>query len=137
MIIEYAPTTASAIEFAAANRLEEWLHLFLCKEGSNKALSDGLKLQPRRYYPPKMMELCEFERCCGPEASMTFQVPEAAFLRRVANIAKAYEKGDGDMPPLIVCRENCGYTLSDGNHRYQALKNIDIARYWVIVWESL
>jgi hypothetical protein len=133
----YKPTTSSAVEFANADRLEEWIHLFLCKEGGNKEFSDGLKLKPRRYYAPRMMNLDEFERCCGPETNIKYQIPKDGFNHRVGNISEKYSSGDWDMPPLIIYRDENGYELSDGNHRYEALKRLGHKQYWVIIWETV
>ena len=136
MQLTYKPTASSAIEFADAGRLEEWIHMFLCGEGNNKAFSDGLKLEPRRYYAPEMMRLDHFERCCGPEANMRFQIPEDGFTERVDNISARYNAGGWDMPPLIVYRDENGYVLADGNHRHEALKKSGYSQYWVIIWET-
>jgi hypothetical protein len=135
--MEYKPTLSSAINFSNVNRLEEWIHLFLCGEGDNKVFSDGLKLEPRHYFAPEMFSLDNFERCCGPEKHMKFQVPEEPFTRHVDNIALTYKKGDWDMPPLIVNRIGNILELNDGNHRYEALKKMGINQYWVIIWETI
>ena len=135
--MEYKPTLASAVLFANANKLEEWIHLFLCGEGNNKPFSDGLKLKPRRYFAPVIINLNKFVRCCGPEKQMKYPVPEESFIKRVNNIISSYSKGDWDMPPLIVNRNGNKYELNDGNHRYEALKKLGIDQYWVIFWETI
>jgi len=137
MDITYEPTATSAIEFVNADRLEEWVHLFLCGEGNNKAFSDGLLLSSRRYHAPKMMKLDDFGRCCGPEDSMKYQVESDRFFRHVDAIVARYSMGDWDMPPLIIEFEKGKYILNDGNHRYEALRKIGVEEYWVIVWETL
>ena len=83
------------------------------------------------------MSLDNFERCCGPESDMKYQIPETPFIKRVDNIAFAYSKGGWDMPPLIILHEEKGYELSDGNHRYEALKKLEIHKYCVIIWETI
>ena len=134
--MKYKPTASSAIEFASANKLEDWIHLFLCSEGDNKPFSDGLKLEPRNYYAPIKTQLNKFERCCGPEANMKWQVPEANFNKHVDGIASFYKTGNWDMPPFIVCRNGNEFELNDGNHRYEALKRLGIDKHWVIFWET-
>jgi len=134
--MEYKPTSASAIEFAEGNRLEEWVHLFLCGEGNNKAFSDGLKRALRLYHPPQRMKLSTFYRCCGPEDGMKFQIGADGFHQRVDHIAERYENGDWDMPPLIINQCSNTYELNDGNHRYEALMKLNIEEYWVILWET-
>lgn len=131
----YEPTSSSAITFADANRLEEWIHLFLCGEGNNKPFSDGLKREPRRYHAPKLTALNTLNRCCGPEDDMKWQIDEFNFIERVEKIIARHQKGDWDMPPLIVCHDGSTYELNDGNHRYEALKRMGIKEHWVILWE--
>jgi len=132
----YEPTAASAIAYTSRNQLEEWVHLFLCKEGGNIPLSHGLKLDPRRYFGPQLMNLDLFQRCCGPEKDMKFRVSASDFHAHVAAIARKYNEGNWDMPPLIVYRAGSAYMLSDGNHRLEALKILRVNEYWVIIWET-
>ena len=133
----FEPTTASAIEYANQNRLEEWIHMFLCGEGDNKAFSDGLKLMERRYTAPQKMSLDRFGRCCGPEPDMKWQIPEEPFWRHVSELAERYKTGAWDMPPLIVEELDGTFVLNDGNHRYEALRSLGIHEYWVIVWKTV
>ena len=134
--MKYEPTTKSAIEYANSNKLEEWIHLFLEGEGDNKAFSDGLKLEPRKYQAPKLMSLNLFARCCGPECGIRWQVPAEDFFANVKAIMKKYESGNWDMPPLIINRKENMFELNDGNHRFEALKKLGINEYWVIFWET-
>jgi hypothetical protein len=135
--MDYKPTLSSAIDYSNKNQLEEWVHLFLRKEGDNVAFSDGLRLEPRRFYAPEMIKLDTFERCCGPEPNMKFRVPEANFIIHVNKMAMEYNSGCWDMPPLIVYRDGNAYELNDGNHRFEALKKLRIKKYWVIIWENI
>ena len=41
------------------------------------------------------------------------------------------------MPPLIVSIEDGSFVLNDGNHRFEALKQLGIREYWVIIWETI
>jgi len=132
----YRPTSTSAIEYANANELEKWIQLFLLGDGNNKELADGLKLKPRIYHGPQMTSLDTFNRSCGPEESMKWQIDKEGFYSRVKKIATRYQKGDWDMPPLIVYRDESTYELNDGNHRYEALKLLEVKQYWVIWWET-
>lgn len=137
MNMKYKPTTTSAIEFSNCDHLEEWVHLFLSNEGNNKALSDGLKLESRKYFGPIKMNLNLFERCCGPEEGIKYQIPITSFDSRVNAIMIQYKNGDWDMPPLIINRFENKYELNDGNHRFEALKRLDIHKFWVIIWETV
>jgi len=132
----YASTATSAIAFAQSGCLEEWVHLFLCGEGGNQAFSDGLKLEPRIYHAPRMMSLNQFERCCGPEKSMKWQISASDFRKNVKAIMKKYKTGNWDMPPLIINNVNGKHELNDGNHRLEALRRLGVNEYWVIIWET-
>lgn len=134
--MKYDPTTKSAIEFANAGKIEQWVHTFLCNDGGNVSFSEGLKLEPRTWYAPELMCLNLFQRCCGPEDGMKFQTPDKGFYDRVNSIARKFQTGLWDMPPLIIQRTNNGYELNDGNHRFEALKQLGINKYWVIIWET-
>jgi len=132
----YEPTTTSAIAFEQVGRLEEWIHLFLCNEGNNQAFSDGLRLQPREYHAPRMMKLDLFERCCGPEDGLKYQIPASDFRKNIRAIAKKFKTGNWDMPPLIINHMDGKYELNDGNHRFEALQKLGAHEYWVIIWET-
>lgn len=134
--MKYEPTTKSAIEFANNNELEKWVHLFLCNEGDNIPFSEGLKLEPRKYYAPVLMNLNLFARCCGPENNVKFQISESGFNANVNAIMSKYQNGDWDMPPLIINHTENKYELNDGNHRLEALKRLNINEFWVIIWET-
>lgn len=130
----FEATAKSAMEYARQNNVEEWIHTFLCGEGDNKDFSDGLKLEERIYSEPKLMKLDLFKRCYGPEPDMKWRCGED-FWDKVNEIAERYETGDWDMPPLIINDDNGVYELNDGNHRFAALKSLNITEYWVIIWK--
>ena len=133
--MEYKPTASSAIEFAKADKLEEWIHLFFCGEGNNKPFSEGLKLKPRKFHAPEMISLGTIKRDCGPEEGMKWRIDENNFNIKINGIIKRYLKNDWDMPPLIVRYDGISFELNDGNHRYEALVRLKIDKYWVIFWE--
>lgn len=139
----FKATTKSAIEYARQNNLEEWIHTFLCGEGDNKGLSDGLKLEKRYYQEPKLMDLDLFQRCYGPEPGLKYSIREddeeqiKYFWKNIAAIAERYKTGEWDMPPLIIQECDGVFELNDGNHRYEALKKLGIKEYWVILWGTV
>lgn len=134
--MDFYPTLESALTFAEADKLEAWIHAFLLGEGDNRAFSEGLKKKERVYFPPIELALDQFERCCGPEAGLLYPVNEEGFWQRVYSIRDRYLNGDWDMPPLIVNVDTENYILNDGNHRYEALRQLGIESYWVIRWKS-
>lgn len=131
--LTYKCSLSSAKEFAEAGKLEDWVHSFLLKDGHNKAFSDGLKQFDRYYLGPLTMPLSLFSRCCGPEEDVKYQVNAEWFEKRVQSLKKTIQSND-DMPPLIVHFIDHGFELCDGNHRFEALTQLGVKEYPVIVW---
>lgn len=135
--MEYRNSTESAMEFASAGRLEEWVHAYLITDGRNKPFSDGLKLTKRHYLGPVNLPLNLFTRCCGPEDGMKWKVDPAGFEAKVAGIMAAMENGT-DLPPMIIhySAENGipSFELTDGNHRYEAAVRLGLDVFPVIIW---
>ena len=99
-VMEYTCTLASARRFAAAGRLEDWIHIYLLSDGHNKDFSDGLKLYDRHFEGPMELPLSLFTRCTGPEESMKYHIPAEAFERHVGKLREVLLQNE-DMPPLI------------------------------------
>lgn len=131
--LTYKCSLSSARKFAEAGKLEDWVHSFLLSDGHNKAFSDGLKMFDRYYLGPLTMPLSLFSRCCGPENNMKYQVNAEWFMKRVQSLKKVLQSND-DMPPLIANFVNHGFELCDGNHRFEALTQLGVKEYPVIVW---
>lgn len=131
--LTYKCSLSSVKEFAEAGKLEDWVHLFLLSDGHNKDFSDGLKLFDRYYLGPLTMPLSLFSRCCGPEENIKYQVNAEWFEKRVQSLKKTLQSND-DMPPLIVHFVDHGFDLCDGNHRFEALTQLGVKEYPVIVW---
>lgn len=131
--LTYKCSLSSAKEFSEAGKLEDWIHLFLLSDGHNKIFSDGLKHFNRYYLGPLTMPLSLFSRCCGPEENIKYQVSEEWFEKRVQALKEKLKSND-DMPPLIVHFVDHGFELCDGNHRIEALTQLGIKEYPVIVW---
>ena len=132
-MIRYDGTLTAARAFAAEDRLAEWIHAYLCSDGHNKPFSDGLKLTERFYIGPLEMPLSLFRRCCGPEESMQWKVHPEVFEAHVASLETAVRER-ADLPPLIVQFTEDGFTLNDGNHRFEAFRRCGVERYAVILW---
>ncbi|MBR4959751.1 MAG: ParB N-terminal domain-containing protein [Clostridia bacterium] len=132
-MLAYDRTLTTARAFAEAGRIEEWIHAYLCSDGHNQPFSDGLKLEKRFYIGPVTMPLHLFTRCCGPEETMKWRVDAEGFHRRVSVLADAI-RSHADLPPLIVQYTAEGFTLTDGNHRYEAYKQCGITEVAVILW---
>ena len=137
--MQYEDTVTSAMVFAEAGKLEDWVHQYLLTDGDNKEFSDGLKLFPRRYVGPVTMPLSLFERCCGPEDTMRWRVHPEWFEHHVTDIAD-FIQGGGELPPLIVHfyideeHPQGAFELNDGNHRFEAFSRLGVKEYPVIFW---
>lgn len=132
-MLEYQCTLSSAKEYAAAGRLEEWVHAYLLSDGDNKEFSDGLKLFDRTFIGPVRMPLSLFTRCYGPEEGMKFRAHPQWFEENVCKLMEVIRQEE-DMPPLIVHYVDGGFELNDGNKRHEAYKRLGIAERDVIVW---
>lgn len=126
-------TSKNARKFSNSGKIEEWIHQFLHDEGNNIPFSDGLKLENRYFIGPLKMPLSLFSRCCGPEETMKYRVGFEEFEERVTRIQHRLENG-WDMPPLMICYENNGFELNDGNHRYEALTRLGVKEFDIIIW---
>ena len=131
--LQYSATLSSARAYAAAGKLDAWIHLYLNENGRNIPFSDGLKLFDRTYIGPCVMPLRLFTRCAGPEPEMKYRIDPDWWAERVAGLERAI-RSDPDMPPLIVHYADGGFELNDGNHRCQAYRNLGIEEAPVIVW---
>jgi len=129
-------TLTEALIASRDNDIETWIHNFLRSgDNPNIALSEGLKKEKRYYEGPIKVSLDRFERVCGPEKSMLYQVDETYFNNRVKKMMDAINDG-WDMPPLMIEIRDNGFYMNDGNHRYEALMRLGIKTYYVIFWSS-
>lgn len=133
-ILDYQCTLSSAKAYAAAGRLEEWVHAFLLSDGDNKEFSDGLKLFDRYFIGPVRMPLSLFTRCYGPEENMKFRTNSVEWFEQCVGRLMEVIRKEEDMPPLIVHYVDGGFELNDGNNRHEAYKRLGIPEYDVIVW---
>jgi len=132
-LMEYKCTLSSAKAFADADRLEDWVHIYLLSDGDNKGFSDGLKIYDRYFIGPMEFPLSLFKRCTGPEEEMKYYIPADAFEHHVNKIQKVLEETD-DTPPLIANYVEGCFELNDGNHRFEALKRLGAEKYPFIIW---
>lgn len=131
-------TGTEAKEWAQAGALEQWVQRFLRNaEGEhanpNVGFADGLLLEKRFYIGPVDMPLTALETVrVGADISDECELEE--FHRKVDLIAGALP--EWDMPPFIVQYRDNAFQLTDGNHRYAALRKRGTETAPVIVWGS-
>lgn len=128
-------TLQGALQHGYEGRIEEWVHAFLLGAGHNPFLSFVLSLKKRYFINPVIFRLNAFNRNCGPEPHMKYQVKKPGFEFIVANMMTSLKNG-WDIPPLIINYEKGQFDLSDGNHRYEALTRFGLTHYYIIFWTS-
>ena len=131
----YPFTLQGAMDYARMGLIEAWVHGFLNGPGHNKAFSDGLKLRPRYFVGPVLVELDRLNRRCGPEPDMIYRVDRENFESIVNGMILALQHG-WDMPPLIVNYADGYFEINDGNHRHEALKRLGVKKYYAILWTT-
>ena len=139
-MLRYSATLSSARAYAAAEKLDTWIHLYLNQDGRNIPFSDGLKIVDRMFLGPVKMPLNLFHRCTGPvEEGLKFQVNPVVWENHVRRLMEVIPH-EPDIPPLIVHYlipegETEGeFELNDGNNRWEAYKRLGIKDAHVIVW---
>lgn len=129
-------TLTEARAQARAGRLAQWVQAFLREEGGehanpNVALADGLLLEERFYLGPVRIALGMLET-----VRVEADIPDAAERARYDHIVDQMAEAipDWDMPPFIVEYRDGRLILTDGNHRFSALRRLGADRCEVIVW---
>ena len=118
------------------NKLEEWIQKFLRAEDGdapnpNFALADGLLLEDRKYFFPVQIPLDEIQTVRIEKDILD----ENELKHYHYKVDKIIEKlSNWDMPPLIVQYDENNLILTDGNHRFSALKRTGKVSYYAIVW---
>jgi hypothetical protein len=135
--------TRTALEYAAQNRLEEWIHAYLLGgPWRNDGLSQGLKRQQRWWRGPLELPVAMLERIEGPEPGLEYPVALQGWEQSLAKLIDSIHSsaaGPLDMPPLIL-EFGLAYpapnhlSVRDGNHRLGAYQRLSWPATWVIIW---
>lgn len=134
--MDYEGTLTGCRRWATAGRLDEWVHHYLLSDGDNEAFSVGLKEEEAVFLGPVTMPMSLFTRCSGPvEEGLTFRVDAGWWAYKVERIMQAVQAG-ADLPPLIIGwrGDADAFELNDGNHRWEAFRQLGIGAYPVILW---
>lgn len=123
-----------AMEYAKRNKIDEWIQLFLRNDGKNIAPADGLLLEKRYYLGPVRVDISEFGIEAGAPSYLTEENDIAWFLHIVDRMKEVYR--DWDMPPMIVNYADGKFEISDGRHRNEALRQMNIKQAPVIFWTT-
>ncbi|MHC1746787.1 MAG: CD3324 family protein [Cellulosilyticaceae bacterium] len=134
-ITKFQPITKSAIEYAEAGLLEEWIHTYLLFERKNQVFSNGLYQLQRYYIGPINMPISFFNRSSGPESNMKWVVNTEIFENKVLKWIHKLESNK-DVPPLIINYGNSIFEVNCNNPLLEALKRMKIKSYPIIIWIS-
>lgn len=126
----------SAIEWAKAGKVEDWVHRYLNSGtggSTNAFFSERLKDTQRWWNGPLEIELDRLAPAVGPEPGMEYQVDEDPWIERTTALASSFTDL-GSLPPLIAEYRAGILSLRDGNTRHAAMKSIGWPTCWVILW---
>ncbi|MDF2628775.1 MAG: ParB domain protein nuclease [Symbiobacteriaceae bacterium] len=131
---EWQHTPEHVLQYAAAGRLEEWVHAYLMTVGGNEGLATGLKLQQRFWIGPLLLPLPCLSPAAGPDEGFEYVMPREPWERRVSRMQESLRQG-WQAPPLI-CAYSAeeGISIRDGNHRYWAMTREGEDAYWCLIW---
>ena len=127
-------TSKEARFYAKNQEIDTWAHAFLNSEGNNVHLSAIMK-QKGFWNGPAQQPLSKMRRICGPEKGLKYHEREEVFHQKIEKMLDAIKKG-WDVPPLIVWYDQDKFSVADGNHRLEALKQSGHQSYWTIVWSK-
>lgn len=128
-------TVNEALNYSKRNELDKWIQSFLRDDSyknanPNIALADGLLIEERFYIGPILINL---DRITSKRIEKDLKGNELDYYEKaVERIAKDYK--DYNLPPFIVEYKDNKLYLTDGNHRFSALKKLNINKYYVIIW---
>ena len=94
-------------------------------EGKNPKLAEVFKKRKNVYIDLIEYDLSKLVRIMGSEKGMTFCEDQKMQKRRIDNFVKLIKEGYKPVP-LIVMDFWGDYHISDGTHRFEALKTIGI-----------
>lgn len=128
-------TIEEAIEYSKKNELYKWIQTFLRDDSykyasTNITFADGLLLEKRFYLGPVLIDL---DKITPKRIEKDLDGNELKYYEEVVErISKDYN--NYNLPPFIVEFKNNKLYLTDGNHRYSALRKLNIDKYYVIIW---
>lgn len=131
----FYPDIDSAKEYSTDSLLEEWIHTYLLFERKNKIFSDGLYKESRFYLGPLAMPLDLFQRNCGPEEGMKWQVDAEVFELRVGDWTERINLKQA-LPPIIVGYESGQFEINCNSPLFEALIRHEVVYHPMIVWCS-
>lgn len=126
-------TLESALKAKKQGKLHQWILKYLNSEGNNKKLAKVLKEE--EYFWSDMLEypLDKLKRVMGYEKGMKFRESREKWEKRISFLTNCLKKGES-FAPLIATDFWGDIHLSDGTHRFEALKKSGYEKYWTIFY---
>ena len=126
-------TIGGARAAAANDELARWIRDFLASPGSDNAdLAAELFEQDRSWIGPIELRFDDLHRLAGPPDQPALAPLHDDDLERVDDMEESLDDG-WEPPPLIVTCHGDEFTVEDGNHRIEGLRQGGRDRYWSIV----
>ena len=126
-------TVESAQEADKNGTLREWLIKYLHREGTNEKLANAIKDLPETMTigSPKIMPLDKMKLMVGAEGSNRKWI-DTDWKENIKKFVELIQQGWS--PPPIILTDYWGekHSITDGNHRYEALKQLGHKEYWAI-----
>ncbi|MFA5010002.1 MAG: hypothetical protein WC553_02075 [Patescibacteria group bacterium] len=133
-MINHQRWSVESAQAAAVNgTLQEWLIAYLRNEGNNEKLARVIEEQTNviTIQPPRLISLQRMKIMVGPPNSgrkwtdSKWEVNIKKFVHLIQT---------GWNPPPIILTDYWGTpnAITDGNHRYEALKRLGYKKYWAI-----
>ncbi len=126
----------SAQRWAAAGKLEEWVHKYLLSGfggKSNPEFSEGLKREPHWWAGPVELPLEALTPAVGPDAGLEYVIEPERWHAWTSRLAATFTNPLA-LPPMIVEYRAGELSIRDGNTRYGAMKLLGWRTAWVIIW---
>ncbi len=115
-----------------SSNIVDWVDDYLRWVGWNKELADWLLMAKRYWLWPTIISLNKLQRTCWPEKEMEYQLTEQSFHETVQRV-KWYIEQWKKMEPLLCQFNNMSLWIRDGNHRHEALNQLALQKYWVLI----
>jgi hypothetical protein len=126
-------TLENALQAKKNNTLELWVQNFLRDEGDNPKLAAVLKEDRKVWVDLVEYNLSKLVRAMGPEKEMIFHEDQEKWEQRIDTFVDLIKSGFKPAP-LIVTDLWGDFHISDGTHRFEALKKAGIQKYWTIFY---
>ncbi len=126
----------SAQNWAAAGKIEEWVHKYLLSGKGGKSdpeFSEGLKREPRWWTGPVELSLDDLSPAVGTEPDLEFVVEPDKWHAWTSRLASSFTN-PAALPPLIAEYRGGELSIRDGNTRYGAMRLLGWTKCWVVIW---